>query len=61
MGADSDTELEAPNRYTKEVELEANQGDIIDIPTEEVTSEPLADEPAPADSPEPMAETEVPF
>lgn len=61
MGADSETELEAPNRYTKEVELEANQGDIIDIPTEEVTSEPVADEPAPADSPEPMAETEVPF
>lgn len=61
MGADSETETEAPNRYTKEVELEANQGDIIDIPTEEVTSEPLADEPAPADSPEPMADTEVPF
>lgn len=61
MGADSDTELEAPNRYTKEVELEANQGDIIDIPTEEVTSEPATDEPAPADSPEPMADTEVPF
>lgn len=61
MGADSDTELEAPNRYTKEVELEANQGDIIDIPTEEVASEPATDEPAPADSPEPMAETEVPF
>lgn len=61
MGADSETELEAPNRYTKEVELEANQGDVIDIPTEEVTSEPATDEPAPADSPEPMAETEVPF
>lgn len=61
MGADSETELEAPNRYTKEVELEANQGDIIDIPTEEVTSEPATDEPAPADSPEPMADTEVPF
>lgn len=68
MGADSDTELEAPNRYTKEVELEANQGDIIDIPTDEVTSEPATSEPAPADSPEPMANsqepianTEVPF
>ena len=61
MGADSDTETEAPNRYSKEVEQEANQGDIIDIPTEEVTSEPATDEPAPADSPEPMAETEVPF
>lgn len=61
MGADSETELEAPNRYTKEVELEANQGDVIDIPTDEVTSEPATDEPAPADSPEPMANTEVPF
>lgn len=68
MGADRDTELEAPNRYTKEVELEANQGDIIDIPTDEVTSEPATSEPAPADSPEPMANsqepranTEVPF
>lgn len=68
MGADSDTETEAPNRYAKEVELEANQGDIIDIPTEEVASEPATDEPAPADSPEPMANsqepianTEVPF
>lgn len=68
MGADSDTETEAPNRYTKEVEQEANQGDIIDIPTEEVASEPATDEPAPADSPEPMANspepianTEVPF
>lgn len=65
MGADSDTELEAPNRYTKEVELEANQGDIIDIPTEEVTSEPATDEPAPATE-TPVEEptettTEVPF
>ena len=65
MGADSDTETEAPNRYTKEVDQEANQGDIIDIPTEEVTSEPATDEPAPATE-TPVEEptettTEVPF
>lgn len=65
MGADSDTELEAPNRYAKEVEQEANQGDIIDIPTDEVASEPAADEPAQATE-TPVEEptettTEVPF
>lgn len=65
MGADSDTETEAPNRYTKEVEQEANQGDIIDIPTEEVASEPATDEPAQATE-TPVEEptettTEVPF
>lgn len=65
MGADSDTETEAPNRYTKEVEQEANQGDIIDIPTDEVASEPATDEPAPATE-APVEEptettTEVPF
>lgn len=65
MGADSDTETEAPNRYTKEVEQEANQGDIIDIPTEEVASEPATDEPATATE-TPVEEptettTEVPF